>query len=77
MPVETLEEWTETLQKLGTVSTVSEVNVVAMDIGEARVAISYAGSTDQLNEQLAHAGLALSNENGGWRLSRSESGARQ
>ena len=77
MHVETLADWTETLQKLGTVSTVSDVNVVAMDIGEARVAISYAGSTDQLNEQLTHAGLALSNENGGWWISRSGSGAHQ
>jgi hypothetical protein len=46
-----------------------------MDIGEARIAISYAGTTDQLNEQLSHAGLALSNDNGQWWLSRSEAGA--
>lgn len=75
MRVETLEEWSQTLQKLEALPTVSEVSVVAMDIGEARVTISYAGSTDQLNEQLAHAGLSLSNENGEWRLARSESRA--
>jgi len=74
MHVDTLEEWTETQQKLEAVSTVSDVSLVAMDIGEVRVAISYAGTTDQLNEQLAHTGLALSNENGEWRLARSESG---
>jgi hypothetical protein len=74
--VETLEEWAQTLQKLETVSTVSDVSVVAMNIGEARVTISYVGTTDQLNEQLAHAGLALSNDKGQWWLSRSESGAR-
>jgi len=75
MHVENLGEWTQTLQKLEAVSTVSDVSVVAMDIGEARVAISYAGTTDQLNEQLSHAGLALSNDNGQWWLSRSEAGA--
>jgi hypothetical protein len=74
MHVETLAEWAQTLQKLETVSTVSDVSVVAVDIGEARVAISYVGTTDQLNEQLARAGLALSNDNGQWWLSRSESG---
>lgn len=72
--VDSLEEWAETLQKLEAVSTVSDVSLVAMDIGEARVAISYAGSSDQLNEQLAHAGLMLSNEGGEWRISRSASG---
>ena len=73
--VETLAEWSQTLQKIEAVPTVSEVNIVAMDIGEARVAISYAGTPDQLNEQLARAGLSLSNENGEWRLARAESGA--
>jgi hypothetical protein len=75
MHVETLEEWAQTLQKLQTVSTVGEVSVVAIDIGEARVAISYAGTTDQLSEQLARAGLALSNDKGQWWISRSESGS--
>jgi len=75
MHVETLAEWAQTLQKLQAVSTVSEVKVVAMDIGEARVEISYAGTTDQLNEQLARAGLALSNDKGQWWVSRSGSGA--
>jgi hypothetical protein len=75
MHVDTLEEWDQALQKLQALSTVSDVSVVAMDIGEARVAISYVGSTDQLSEQLARAGLTLSNDNGQWWLSRSESGA--
>ena len=73
--IDTLEEWAQTLQKIEAVSTVSDVSVVAMDIGEARVAISYVGSTDQLNEQLARSGLALSNNSGQWWLSRSETGA--
>lgn len=74
MQVDTLEEWAQTLAKLEAVPTVSDVSVVVMDIGEARVSISYAGSTDQLNEQLAHDGFVLANEDGQWRISRSDSG---
>jgi len=73
--VESLQEWTQTLLKLESVSTVNNVSLVAMDIGEARVTISYAGSTDQLNDQLAHAGLKLSNDGGEWRLAKSETAA--
>jgi len=74
MRVETLEEWSQTLQKIEAVPTVSEVSTVAMDIGEVRVAISYAGTPDQLTEQLARSGLALSTDNGEWRIARSEAG---
>lgn len=75
MHVNSLEEWAQIQQKVEAVSTVSDVNLVAIDIGEVRVAITYAGTTDQLNEQLARTGLALSNVNNEWRLARSESGA--
>lgn len=75
MHVDSLQQWSEVLQKLEGISTISEVNVVAMDIGEARVAISYVGSEDQLTEQLGHAGLALASAGGEWWLSRSESTA--
>jgi hypothetical protein len=74
--VETLQDWNQTLRKVEAVSTISDVTVVAMDIGEARVAISYVGTTDQLGEQLARAGLTLSNDNGQWWLSGSEGGSR-
>ena len=75
MHVDSLQQWSEALQKLEGVSTISDVSVVAMDIGEARIAISYVGSEDQLTEQLGHAGLALANAGGEWWLSRSESAA--
>lgn len=67
-----LQQWSAAFQKLGGVSTISEVNVVAMDIGEARIAISYAGSADQLTEQLGHAGLALAELGGEWWLTPTE-----
>ncbi len=61
---ETLESWSELLQKLSTVTTVADVNVAAMDIGEARITITYVGTADQLNEALGRVGLALNNDDG-------------
>jgi hypothetical protein len=66
--VESLAAWSDLLQKLGTVPTVTDVNVLAMDIGEVRVEIAYAGSADQLNRQLAREGLNLANQGGQWWL---------
>lgn len=71
--VDSIEAWGQMLQKLGTVPTITDVNVMAMDIGEARLAISYVGSVDQLNEQLARQGLDLANENGEWWLAQADS----
>jgi hypothetical protein len=73
--VDSLAEWSEMLKKLGTASNVTGVDVVAMDIGEARVAISYVGSQEQLNDQLAHAGLSLASAGGQTWLSRASSSA--
>ncbi|MGH6875795.1 MAG: hypothetical protein ACREHV_00295 [Rhizomicrobium sp.] len=66
--VDSLADWSQVLDELGAVPTVTDVKVVAMDIGEARLEIAYVGSTDQLNEQIARAGLALADENGQWWL---------
>ncbi|HEY1614410.1 MAG TPA: DUF2066 domain-containing protein [Rhizomicrobium sp.] len=74
--VETLEAWSQTLQKLASISTVADVNVAAMDIGEAKVAISYVGTQEQLNDALGRAGLVLSSEEGQtWLKSSSTTGA--
>jgi len=66
--IESLGAWSSLLQKLGTVSTISDVGVVAMNTGEARLAISYVGTSDQLSLSLTQAGLALSNDDGNWWL---------
>ena len=66
--IESLGAWSSLLQKLGTVSTISDVGVVAMNTGEARIAISYVGTSDQLSLTLTQAGLALSNDDGTWWL---------
>ena len=73
--VDSLEDWSEMLKRLGSASNVTNVDVVALDIGEAKVAISYVGSQDQLNDQLAHAGLSLASAGGQMWLSRASSSA--
>lgn len=67
--IESLSAWSALQQKLASVPSVSDVFVTAMNIGEARITISYVGTQDQLADQLSQAGLALSSQNGAWRLS--------
>jgi hypothetical protein len=64
--IDSLGAWSTMLQKLGTVPNVTDVGVVAMNTGEARIAISYVGSSDQITENFTQAGLALSNDDGTW-----------
>lgn len=68
--VNSLADWGQLAQTLGSVATITDVRVFAMDIGEARLTIGYVGTTDQLNAQLARVGLNLSNEDGEWWLGR-------
>lgn len=67
--VQSLADWGTLLQKLATVPTVTDVNVLAMNMGEARLAITYAGSSDQLEAFFAQAGLDLADNDSGWELS--------
>lgn len=54
---------------LAGVPNVAGVTVVAMDIGEARLSLSYLGTVDQLRDALAQAGITLVNRGGVWQLS--------
>lgn len=51
------------------VPNVAAVGVAAIDIGEARLTVSYLGSIDQLKAALAQSGLWLRQSGGGWQLS--------
>jgi hypothetical protein len=66
--IDSLGAWSALLQKLGTVPTIADVGVVAMNTGEARIAISYVGTSDQLTLTLTQAGFDLSNDDGVWWL---------
>ena len=48
--IEDLAGWSALLQKLGTIPNITDVAVVAMNTGEARVALTYVGSQDQLHD---------------------------
>jgi hypothetical protein len=50
------------------VPNVASVNVAAMDVGAARLAISYIGTPDQLKTALAQAGIALRGGPGSWQI---------
>ncbi len=67
--IDSLAKWGETLQKLATVPVVTEVNVVAMNLGEARISLVYAGTAEQLRGALLQAHFSLdARSGGGWAL---------
>ena len=70
--IASLEQWGEVQTSLGTIGNVTGVNVTAMDIGYARVNLTYQGGLEQLREAFAGAGLTLSDHGGQWTLARSQ-----
>jgi len=53
---------------LGAVPNVAEVGVAAMDIGQARLSITYIGTVDQLKTALAQSGVTLTARGQGWQI---------
>jgi hypothetical protein len=70
--IASLAQWGEIQTSLGTIGNVTGMNVTAMDIGYARVNLTYQGGLDQLREAFAGAGLTLSNHGGQWTLARAQ-----
>jgi hypothetical protein len=71
-----LAQFTQVQSALAAVPNVSNVALMAMDIGMARLTLSYLGTADQLREALAGANLALTkNPDGSWTLSQNGSNA--
>lgn len=69
VPITSLEQWGSTLARLAAVPTVNDVSIVAMNTGEGRVAISYAGTPDQLRTAAGQANLTLTDRGGSWWVS--------
>jgi hypothetical protein len=59
--VNSLTQWASIQAALTSVPNVTSVTVGAMDIGEARIALGYLGTPEQLHEALSQASLQLSN----------------
>jgi len=63
--IASLSQWGTLLSRLGTVSTITDVTVSAMDTGMARLSITYVGTADQLRDTLAQQKVDLSQRPGG------------
>jgi hypothetical protein len=63
-----LSDWGAILQRLTALPVVSDVQVLAMNTGEARLSVTYVGSPEQLQSVAAQANLDLSSTAGGWQL---------
>ena len=64
--ISSLNQWGTLQTQLASVPNVTGVTLVAMSTNLARVTISYLGTTDQLRDALAPAGITLSSRNGEW-----------
>lgn len=67
--IQSLMQWGDIQTKLAAIPNVSNVTVVAMDMGYARVAVGYTGTPDQLRDALGGAGLVLTSRGSQWQLS--------
>lgn len=63
-----LAEWGQVMQKLGTIPTITGIEVLAMNEGEAKIALVYVGSAEQLQATATQSSLELSNNAGAWQL---------
>jgi hypothetical protein len=63
-----LQQWGQAQAALSGVTQVTNVTLLAMDTGYARMVIAYNGTTDQLRDALGAAHLTLTNRAGQWTL---------
>lgn len=67
--IASLAQWGDIQSQIATVNNITNVTVMAMDIGYARLTIAYVGGLDQLRETLGGAGLSLTGRGQGqWTL---------
>jgi hypothetical protein len=75
--IASLSQWVSLLGRLSAVPSVTDVNVAAMNIGEARINFTYSGTPDQLKSAAAQQNLTLADRGDTWWISPAsgESGA--
>jgi hypothetical protein len=66
--VSSLTQWGALQTALASVGNITGITVQDMDIGEARIAIAYQGSIDQLKDAMSAQGLSLAYRGGEWVL---------
>lgn len=64
--IASLGEWTSVFSRLSSVPSVSDVDLIAMNTGEARVGFSYTGTPDQLRAAAEQSKLTLTDRGGSW-----------
>ena len=75
--VSSLEQWGAIQSALAGIENVTGVQMVAMDVGYARLSIAYQGTQDQLHDAMSGQGLTLSGRPGAWIITRAGSGGGQ
>jgi hypothetical protein len=63
--IDSLAMWGTLLSRLGTVQNLTDVSITAMDTGMARMNLSYVGTAEQLNDNLAQQKVDLEPKAGG------------
>jgi hypothetical protein len=75
--VNSLEQWGAIQTALAGLDNVTGVQMVAMDLGYARLSITYQGSQDQLRDAMSGQGFNLSGKPGAWTITRASPGGGQ
>jgi hypothetical protein len=70
--IASLAQWGEIQTSLAAVGNVTSMTVTAMDVGYARVNLTYQGGLDQLREAMGGEGLTLTNHGGQWMLAKAQ-----
>jgi hypothetical protein len=73
--IDSLAQFAAIENAVAAVPNVAGVNVAAIDIGQARLSISYIGTTEQLRVALAQAGIVLTKSGGIWQLTQGTASA--
>lgn len=68
VPIASLGDWIEMRQRLAAVPAIHRVDLLSLSRQQARVAIRYAGSPDQLKSDLAQADIDLNGADPDWQL---------
>jgi hypothetical protein len=75
--VDSLEQWGAIQTALAGLENVTNVQMVAMDVGYARLSIAYQGSQEQLRDAMSGQGLTLGGRPGAWTITRAAPGGGQ
>jgi hypothetical protein len=68
VPIQALGDWVQVRQRLGSIPAIKGFVVRTLESDHADLRVDYYGTTDQLQQTLAQAGLSLTRDGDSWRL---------